>query len=203
MNFVNEQDVAIFQIGQQRGQVTRFGDDRAGGGAKTDAHFLCDNLRQCGLAKTRWAKEQHMVQWLPPPLRRLNKHPQIIARGGLPDKFGERFGTKRGVNVFRPLVRRGEAVFVSHVLSLRPQFLPSHAYGFRKSKQTAREMLDRQTPLWQQPLGREMVPLYNIRWRRNWGKNGTRQLYHYRPHVHKSSKIHEWQPPNPGNVLAP
>jgi hypothetical protein len=55
-----------------------------------------------------------MVQWLPPPLRRLNKHPQIVARRSLPDKFSKRFWPKRGVDVLGPFVGRGDAVFVSH-----------------------------------------------------------------------------------------
>jgi hypothetical protein len=55
-----------------------------------------------------------MVQWLPTALCRLNKHAQIIPRCRLPDKFSKRFRPKRGVNIFWPFVRRGEAVVVSH-----------------------------------------------------------------------------------------
>ena len=36
MDLVNEQDIALFQVGQQRGQVTRLGDDRTRRGAKAD-----------------------------------------------------------------------------------------------------------------------------------------------------------------------
>ena len=114
MDFVNEQDVAIFQIGEQRRQIARFGNDRTRCGTETDAHFLGHNLRQRCFAKSGRAKEQHMVQRLPASLCRLNKHAQIVPRGRLPDELGQRFGTKRGVDIFRPFVRRGEAVVVSH-----------------------------------------------------------------------------------------
>ena len=119
VDFVNEQDVAILQIGEQRRQIARFGDDRTRCGTETDAHFLGHNLRQCRLAKPRRAKEQYMVQRLPATLRRLNKHAQIVARGRLPDKFGQRFGPQRGVDIFWPFIRRGEAVVVSHNVRYR------------------------------------------------------------------------------------
>jgi hypothetical protein len=55
-----------------------------------------------------------MVQWLSTALRRLNKHAQIVTRGGLSDKFAQRFRPQSGVDIFRPFVRCGQAIVVSH-----------------------------------------------------------------------------------------
>ena len=51
-----------------------------------------------------------MIHRLPALFRGLNKHPKIIPRRLLPDKFGEAFGTQSGVEVFGPFVGGGEAV---------------------------------------------------------------------------------------------
>ena len=101
MDLVDEEDVIGFEIGQQCGEIARLGDHRAGCGAKSDAQFLCDDLRQRGLAESRRPEEQHMVHRLPPRLRCLDEHAQILARSFLPDEFGERFGAQGRVRVFR------------------------------------------------------------------------------------------------------
>ena len=91
MDFIDEQDVAILQIGKQRRKVTRLGDNRAGRRAKTNAHFLGNDLSECSLSKPRRPKKQDMVKRLPTPLGSLNKYAKIITRSGLPDKLGKRF----------------------------------------------------------------------------------------------------------------
>ena len=62
VDLVDEEHVALLEIGEQRREVARLGDDRAGGGAEIDAEFARDDLRQRGLAETRRADEQHMVE---------------------------------------------------------------------------------------------------------------------------------------------
>jgi hypothetical protein len=62
VDLVDEQDVAILEIGEQRGKIARLGDYRAGRGAEADAHFLGNDLRQRGLAESRRAEEQHMIE---------------------------------------------------------------------------------------------------------------------------------------------
>ena len=57
MDLVDEQDVAVLQIGEQSGKIARLGDHRPGGGAKADAHFPGDDLRQRRLAQSRWPEE--------------------------------------------------------------------------------------------------------------------------------------------------
>jgi hypothetical protein len=114
VDFVNEQDVAVFEIREERRKVARFRDNRTRRRAETDAHFLGDNLRERGLAKPGRTKEKHMVKRLPAPLGRLDKHPQIVTRRRLPDKFAERFRPQCGVDVFGPFVGRGQAVVCTH-----------------------------------------------------------------------------------------
>ena len=62
MDLVDEQDVAVLEIGEQGGEIARLGDHRPGGGAKADAKLARDDLRQRGLAEAGRAEEQHMVE---------------------------------------------------------------------------------------------------------------------------------------------
>src|SRR3546814_2494376 len=73
VNLVDEEDVAILQIGEERGEIARFGDDGAGGGAETDPHLARDDLRQRGLAEPRRAEETDVIERIAAPPRRLDK----------------------------------------------------------------------------------------------------------------------------------
>ena len=48
VDLVDEEDVARFEVGQDRGKVAGLGDDRAGGGADPDAEFAGDDLGKPG-----------------------------------------------------------------------------------------------------------------------------------------------------------
>ena len=80
VDLVDEEDVVLFEIGQQRREIARLGDDRAGGGAEIDAELLRHDLRQRRLAEARRPDEQHMVERLAAALRRLDEDLQIGAR---------------------------------------------------------------------------------------------------------------------------
>ena len=88
MNFVDEQHIARLEVGQQRGKIAGLGDHRSGRGAKIDAEFAGDDLRQRCLAEARRADEQHMVERFLPRLGRLDEHAQVGARFFLADEFG-------------------------------------------------------------------------------------------------------------------
>ena len=64
MDLVDEQHVALFEIGEQRREIAGLGDHRAGGGAEVDAELARHDLRQRGLAEARGADEQHVVERL-------------------------------------------------------------------------------------------------------------------------------------------
>ncbi len=65
VNFVNEQHVAIVEIGKQRRKVARLFLWRGRGHAQVDSHFVGDNARKGGLAESRRAVKQHMVKGSP------------------------------------------------------------------------------------------------------------------------------------------
>ena len=104
VDLVDEQHVAVFEIGEQRGKVAGLGDDRAGGRAEIDAELARHDLRQRRLAEAGRADEQHMVERLAAALGRLDEHLQIGARRRLADELVERLRAQRHVGVFAALV---------------------------------------------------------------------------------------------------
>jgi hypothetical protein len=64
MDFVDEQHIAFFEIGQQRREIAGLRDHRAGRRAEADAQFARHDLRQRGLAEAGRADEQHMIERL-------------------------------------------------------------------------------------------------------------------------------------------
>ena len=89
VDLVDEQDVALFEVGEQRGEVAGPGDHRAGGGAEIDAELARDDLRQRRLAEAGRPDEQHVVERLLARPRRLDEHLEVGARLRLTDEFGE------------------------------------------------------------------------------------------------------------------
>ena len=66
VDLVDEQHVALFEIGQERGEIAGFGDDRPGGGAEIHAELARDDLRQRRLAEARRTDEQDMIERFAP-----------------------------------------------------------------------------------------------------------------------------------------
>ena len=109
MDLVDEQHVAVFEIGEQRGKVAGLGDDRARGRAEVDAELARHDLRQRRLAEAGRPDEQHMVERLAAPLGRLDEHFEIGAHRRLPDEFVERLRPQRHVGILAALFRGDEA----------------------------------------------------------------------------------------------
>ena len=97
MDFVDEQNVALLQIGEQRRKIAGLGDDRPRGGAEIDAQFARDDLRERGLAEARRADEQHVIERLVPRPRRLDEDRKVGARLLLADEFGQPLRPQRGL----------------------------------------------------------------------------------------------------------
>ncbi len=114
MDLVDEQHVAILEIGEQRRQIARFGDDGAGSGAKSHPQLARDDLRERGLAEPRGAEEEDMIERLAARLGGLDEHPEIFTRGALADEFVEPLGAQRGVDILGLARGREDAVGVSH-----------------------------------------------------------------------------------------
>ena len=66
VDLVDEQDVALLEIGEERGEVAGLGDDRTGGRAEIDAELAGDDLRQRRLAEARRPDEEDVVERLVP-----------------------------------------------------------------------------------------------------------------------------------------
>ena len=97
VDLVDEQDVALLEVGEQRREVAGLGDHRAGGGAEVDAELARDDLRQRGLAEARRADEQHVVERLAARARGLDEHLEVGARLRLADELVEPLRAQRGV----------------------------------------------------------------------------------------------------------
>ncbi len=105
MDLVDEQDVAVLEVGQKRGEIARLGDHRARSGAETNAHLAREDSGERGLAEARRAVEQDMVERLSATLRCVDEDAQVLARALLADELVEALGPKRQVGVLGACVR--------------------------------------------------------------------------------------------------
>ncbi len=114
VDLVDEEHVALLEIGQQRGEIARLGDHRPRGGAESHAKLARDDLRERRLAEPGWTEEQHMVHRLAARLGGADEHAQILARRLLADEIVERLGAQRGVDVFGRAGGGDQAVWLGH-----------------------------------------------------------------------------------------
>ena len=96
MDLVDEQDVALFEIGELGGEVAGLGDHRAGGRAEIDAELARHDLGERRLAEAGRADEQHVVERLAAGLGGLDEHLEVLARRLLPGEIGQRQRPQRG-----------------------------------------------------------------------------------------------------------
>ena len=123
MDLIDEQHVALFEIGEQRREIAGLGDDGPGSGAKADAELTRDDLRQCGLAEPGRTNEQHMVERLAPLARGLDENGEIGTRLLLAHKFGQQLRPQHGVGrILGAALRRDDAGGRTHFAS---SFSPS------------------------------------------------------------------------------
>ncbi len=111
MDLVDEQHVAVFEIGEQRREITGLRNHRPRRGAKPDAELLGHDLRQRRLAEAGRPRKQHMVERIAARLRRLDEHAQVRARLLLANEFCERARTDRRLEGVRFVLRRADEAF--------------------------------------------------------------------------------------------
>ena len=97
VDLVDEQDVALLQIGEQRGQITGPDEHRAGGDPEPDSHLRGHDPGQRGLAQTRGPGEQQVVDRLLPFQRRLDDDAEVLGELALPDELVEGARPEPGV----------------------------------------------------------------------------------------------------------
>ena len=95
VNLVDEEHVALFEVGEQRREIAGLGDHRARRGAEIDAELARHDLRQRGLAEPRRADEQHVIERLAPRPRRLDEDAEILPRLFLTDELGQPLRAQR------------------------------------------------------------------------------------------------------------
>ena len=131
MDLVHKQDIPLVEIGQQRRQIPRLFNGRAGGDADIDPHLLRDDPRQRGLAQTRRPVEQHMIQRFLPLPGRLNKNAQILLGLFLTDVLRQSLGPQRGfLSVLRQEGLGHDGLLVNIVSKINAHSVTSYAVKF-------------------------------------------------------------------------
>ena len=110
VDFVDEEHVALLEIGQQRREIAGLGDHGAGGGAEIHAELAREDLRQRGLAEAGRADEQHVIERLAALARGADEDVEIGARLFLADEFVELLRTQRCASAISSSRRSGETM---------------------------------------------------------------------------------------------
>ena len=90
VDLVDEEHVALFEVGELRRQIAGLGDHRAGGRAEIDPELAGDDLGERGLAEARRADEEHVVEGVAPGLRGIDEDLEVRPRGLLAREIVER-----------------------------------------------------------------------------------------------------------------
>ena len=95
MDLVDEQDVAVLQVSEQRRQVAGTREDRPRGDAKSRAHLGRDDARERGLAESRRTGEQEVIGGLVACPRRTQHDLEVAHQLALTDELGQRTRSQR------------------------------------------------------------------------------------------------------------
>ncbi len=97
MNFINEEDITLFEVGQHGGQITGFFQHRAGCGLNGHTHFIGNDVGERGLAQPRRTKDQHMIQCLLATSRGGNEDFHLLPHSRLTNIVRKHTGTDRSI----------------------------------------------------------------------------------------------------------
>src|SRR3984957_19466246 len=95
VNLVDEQHVPRLEIGELPSEIARLADDRTRGRMEIDAELARDDLRQSGLAESRRADEQHVIERLAARFGGLDEDAEILTGRFLPGESGEKLRADR------------------------------------------------------------------------------------------------------------
>ena len=112
VNLVQEQHLAGGQRRQNRRQITRMLNRRAGGDAQRRLHLSRNNHRESGLTQTGRARQQHMVGATATHLRSLQHQGQLLTHAALTHKVVQGLRAQCRLNhlLFRFFFHRHEAL---------------------------------------------------------------------------------------------
>ena len=102
MDLVDEENVALAQIGEDGGQIAGLLDGRAGRHLEIGVHFAGQDVAERGLAQAGRAVEQHMIQRIVALPRRLHQNLDLVAQPVLADHLVQ---TSAGAARGRPFSR--------------------------------------------------------------------------------------------------
>ena len=111
MHLVDEQDVALAQVGEDGRQIAGALDGRTRCDLQPGAHLNAQDMREGGLAEARRSVEQDMIQRLSPCARGLDQDAEILAQPVLAEHLGQRAWAQRGIyhDLFGPTLGRNRA----------------------------------------------------------------------------------------------
>ena len=89
MDLVDEQHVALIELGDQRGELALVLDGRARGEHQIDAELLGQDVRQRGLAEAGRTAEEHVIERLLALRGGLHEHLEVLLDLVLPDEVVE------------------------------------------------------------------------------------------------------------------
>ena len=89
MDLVDEEDVALLQVGEQAGHVDLALERRPRGGVHADAELVGDDAGQRGLAEAGRAGQQHVVEGVAALLGGLDEDLELLLGHALADEVGE------------------------------------------------------------------------------------------------------------------
>ena len=133
MDLVDEQDVALLEIGEERCEIAGAGDHRAGGGAEVHPELARHDLGERRLAEPRRAGEEDMVEGLAAGAGGGDEDLEIGPRLGLADELGEALRAQLPVGLVlarrlpstrRVMMPRARAGQVGSAARRPPQRLP-------------------------------------------------------------------------------
>ena len=110
MDLVDEEHVALFEVGNDRGKIAGALDRGARGGAHIDLEFARDDVRQRGLAESRRSREQHVIEDFAAFSCCLDRHPEDLFEAFLANEFRKAMGAQRQVerHLLEADLRRGQ-----------------------------------------------------------------------------------------------
>ncbi len=89
MDLVNEEDVAWFEISEDRAEVTYFFDGRSRSHLDTDTHFFGDDVSKSCFPESCWTVEKHVINIFRAFLGGLNKDIEMALDLVLANIFSE------------------------------------------------------------------------------------------------------------------
>jgi hypothetical protein len=94
VNFVDEENIALLEAGEESGQVTGFFNRRSGSGPDGGVHFCPEDVGEGGLAEAGRAAEKKMVEGLGAGAGGIEEDGEPFAEFGLAGEVGETTGAK-------------------------------------------------------------------------------------------------------------